>query len=263
LAVAKLERELKTQLLVRGARPLLPTPAGQLAYQAAKDLAVQAENLELRLAELARRPVALRIGMIDSMADALFWDADGLETFQSSEVSVVVNNSRYLAQAVERSELDIAFIAKQTKRTPSLETKRLASEPLVVVMRADRPAPPGNKLPDFIGYDQPSHTFGLVMRALREYGVVPQISFYSTSPEVMLRLVLLGRGIAALPYLKVQSYVETGELRRLGHPQPWLIPRPVVAITRRGKQLSPALAKLSSRAVAILGNLMQAASSKI
>src|SRR5688572_29853136 len=78
-AIAKLERELRAKLLVRGVRPLALTPAGKLAYQTAKDLSVQADNLKLRLAELAHEQVTLKIGMIDSMASTLFATSDGLD----------------------------------------------------------------------------------------------------------------------------------------------------------------------------------------
>lgn len=255
-AIAKLERELKTPLFVRGSRPLALTPAGNLAYKAAKDLAVQTDNLKLHLAELANEKLTLQIGMIDSVADALFAGEDGLQVLDGAKVSVVVNNSRYLAEAVERGELDIAFVASQSKRlSPLLEVMPVANEPLVVVSHAQRHASPGARLPDFISYDQPSNTFRLVQRALRDYGVTPDTSFYSTSPEVMLRLVLLNKGVAALPYLMVRDHLKTGNLKRLGGQTPWLIPREIVAFKRRDKQLPLALKQLTHQIATILETL--------
>jgi DNA-binding transcriptional LysR family regulator len=256
-AIAKLERELKTALFVRGARPLTLTTAGQVAYRAAKDLAVQTDNLKLRLAELAQEPVALRIGMIDSVADALFDTASGLVIFQTGKVSVVVNNSRYLVEAVERGDLDVAFIAERGKTLPALlESKSVGAEPLVVVSRSKKAGRSGNVLPNFISYDQQSHTFRLVQRALGEYGVVPDTLCYSTSPEVMLRLVLLQGGTAVLPYLLVRTYIHDGKLVCLGDAHPWLIRRNIVAIKRRDKALPLPLAKLSVQIGAVLAELM-------
>lgn len=257
-AIAKLERELKTPLFVRGSRPLVPTLAGKLAYQAAKDLSVQTDNLRLRLAELAGEKLQLHIGMIDSVANALFADGSGLEMLNEAKVSIVVNNSRYLMEAVERGELDVAFIAAQSKKLPPLlDASPVGVEPLVVVSHANRPISAGSSLPDFIGYDQPSNTFRLVQRALRDYGVTPQTSFYSTSPEVMLRLVLLDKGVAALPYLMVRPHLQTGQLKRLGNKAPWLIPRQIIALTRRDRDLPKVLEHLASQVTNTLNVLMR------
>jgi len=256
-AIAKLERELKVKLLVRGARPLAVTPAGKVAYQAAKDLAVQTDNLKLRLAELAHEKLSLKIGMIDSIADALFENGNGLEMIENAKVSVVVNNTRHLTDAIDRGELDIAFVAEQSKRLPaSLDTKPVGIEPLVVVRSARRSLAAGNRLPDFICYDQPSNTFRLVQRALGEFGMTPEPVFYSTSPEVMLRLVLLDKGIAALPYLMIREHLVSGELTRLGGMRPWLIERPVIALKRRDKELPLPLKQLMHQTTQVLERLM-------
>lgn len=260
-AVTKLEREVRARLLVRGVRPLALTPAGKLAYQTAKDLAVQADNLKVRLAELAQERLSLRIGMIDSVANALFADSEGLEMLRDAKVSVVVNNSRYLAEAVERGDLDIALVAEQQHRLPAvLEAKPVATEPLVVVAHAQRRTVAAPELPEFIAYDQPSNTFRLVNEYLKAHGVEPQASFYSTSPEVMLRLVLLNKGIAALPYLMVRTHLQSGELKRIGAPKPWLIPRAIIALKRRDRELPLPLRQLIGQTSLMLDGLMAEAS---
>ena len=199
----------------------------------------------------------LNIGMIDSIADALFASGEGLEMLKDAQVSVVVNNSRYLSEAVERGDLDIAFVAEQQRRPSALlETKPVATEPLVVVSHIKRHAAPGKLLPDFIAYDQPSNTFRLVRDYLKSQDVQMQPSFYSTSPEVMLRLVLLNKGVAALPYLMVQDHLQAGSLKRLGGKTPWLIPRNIVALKRRDRQLPAALQRLTRQTTIVLDALM-------
>jgi len=254
-AVAKLERELKAPLFVRGARPLALTPAGELAYQSAKDLAVQTDNLKLRLAELADEPVALSVGMIDSIAHTLFSHGAGLELAKGAQVSLVVNNSRYLMTAAERGEVDVAFIARPSGTLPAtLEAWPVADEPLVIVSRtAGQQKDP--QLANFIAYDQPSNTFRLVNDALKKYGITPHISFYSTSPDVTLRLVLSSHGTAALPYLLVREYVAGGRLVRLGGQTPWLIFRPIVMLHRRDRALPASLDTLKRQTAQILAEL--------
>jgi DNA-binding transcriptional LysR family regulator len=256
-SIAKLERELKVRLWLRGVRPLTLTREGAVAYRTAKDLTVQADNLKLRLAELAHERVAISIGMIDSVANALFASDSGLETLEGASVSIVVNNSRYLAEAVERGDLDIAFIAEQPHRLPhALEARPLATEPLVVVASQQRPTPPGKILPNFIAYDQPSNTFRLVNEALKDYGIATRTSFYSTSPELMLRLVQLNKGIAALPYLMVRDQIQAGGLKRLGGKTPWLIRRKIVVLKRRDRDLPLALKHLTRQTAAAIDELL-------
>ena len=256
-AIAKLERELKTQLLVRGARPVAPTPAGRLAYQAAQGLIMQTANLRLHLAELAKRPLSVRIGMIDGIADTLFAQDTDLTTLDQIKVAVVVNNSRYLTEAVLRGELDFAYVASYPRTAHVLEAGPVANEPLVVVGGSQYSLPIGKLLPDFISYDQASNTARLVRVALKRYGVRPQVGFYSTSPEVILRLVLQNKGVAALPYLMVRTHLVSGRLKRLGTPDPWLIERPIISIKRRDRDLPLVFTRLTSQVAAILDDLMK------
>lgn len=250
-AVHKLERELKTALIVHGVRPLKLTPAGQLAYSTAKELTVSTENLHMRLAELAKADIRLRIGMIDSIAGTVFADPHALADMEDRvQLAVTVNNSRYLLQAVEHDELDMALVAVQPGAlSPLLETRSLADEPLVIVCHramyaAAHAQALAGTLGRFMSYDQLSTTQRLVQGALAARGITLRTDFYSTSPEVMLRLVLLRQGIAALPYRMVAEYVADGTLCMLGGDAPWIIPRGIVLAKRRDKELAPPLARL-------------------
>lgn len=251
-AIAKLERELKAKLLVRGSRPLKPTAAGELAYRTAKELSVRTDNLRMQLAELAKKPLALKIGMID----ALFASGDDLGMLEGTEVSIVVNNSRYLIEAVESGDLDLAFVVAPSKRPSNLlKVQPVGAEPLAVVCHPSRHARTSAHIPDFISYDQPSNTHRLVQEALASYSVTTRTTIFSTSPEVMLRLALQNKGVTALPYLMVRKYLQTGELQRLGGAQPWLIQRQIVAVRRHDRELPSILERLTQQTAATLRQL--------
>ncbi len=53
-AVAKLERELHTTLILRGMRPLKLTPSGDAAYAHAKETTVRTSNLRMHIAHAAK-----------------------------------------------------------------------------------------------------------------------------------------------------------------------------------------------------------------
>ncbi len=253
-SIAKLERELQTTLILRGTRPLKLTPSGEAAYAHAKETAVRASNLKLHIAHAAKRKLSLKIGMIDSLADALFALGPGLsELEQQASVSLVIDNSRNLAAAVARGDLDVAFVVAQPRQNDTIAAKDIGAEPLVLVCHTDiLPAVRADfahgQLHNFISYDQNSHTFQLVRQALSARHVALKPTLYSTSPEVIRRLVLSKKGVAALPLLMVRDLLNSGDLVAT----PPAIARSIQAIRHRDKLLPEPLVSMSQQLETIL-----------
>jgi DNA-binding transcriptional LysR family regulator len=267
-ALAKLERELGAELIVKNVRPLTLTPAGRLAYVAAKEIAARTAGLRTGLHELAEAELHVAIGMIDSVAASMFAEgAFATLAERKLHASIVVDNSRNLLLAVERGDLDMAFIVDRPAATGRLvRVVSIGAEPLVVVCRRNQlvhvmPELVHGRLPNFISYDQASTTAQLVAAKLAAWRITPEVGLYSTSPEVMLRTVLAGRGVAALPYPMVASYIVSGELEPLGQEAPWIISRPIAQIKRRDRELHTALTGLSRQTRQVLASQTAAAHS--
>ncbi|HSX31626.1 MAG TPA: LysR family transcriptional regulator [Candidatus Saccharimonadales bacterium] len=251
-AIAKLERELKITLLVRGSRPLMATKAGTLAYATAKDMRVVTDNLALKLHELQNTDITLAVGMIDSVADILFDTSTLLESLEKrAHLSLVVNNSRYLLGALERGKLDAAFVVERAvNRSATIEYLPIARDPQVLVCQPAMAATAAAAISagepiDFISYDPPSTTAQLIASSLESRGISVRPVFSSTSPEVMLRLLCLGRGISVLSYLTVRSLVMDGTLQILTqNGKPVVIERPVALAKRRDKELAAPLTRI-------------------
>jgi|GEM_PF-496585 len=242
VAIQKLESELHVRLFIRGLRQLTLTEAGHITYKAAKAVGVCIENLDLQLQGLEHAASKLRLGMIDSVAATLFDRPASFAVLEKeANISVVVDNSRALLQAIERDELDIAFIAQPSRQPNGMVVlQKVAIEPLVLVAKAPVADLP-YLLDQFVSYDEPSITFGIIRIALEEQGFKPQVIFSSTSPEVMLRMVVMGRGMAALPYLLVRQSLQDGVI---GLAAPTLLPyiaRSIVVAKRRDKLLASPL----------------------
>lgn len=242
-AIKKLERELRVPLLTR-ANPIRLTDAGAIAYTAAKELAVSMSTLSLKIAEQAHKRPHISLGMIDSVADAFFGYSAGFDRLeQQADVSIVVNNSRYLAEAVLRDEVDIALIAEKKNHIhESLTAAHIGTEPLLVVCHPalyerTMHAIAEGKLPQFISYDQPSTTHQLIEDEFAKYELQPQTMLSSTSPDIMLKLALTQKGVAALPYFLVKPCLANGQLEPLRIGDTYVLERHIDTIRYRGRVL--------------------------
>lgn len=241
MSIQKLERELRTSLYVRGSQPVAPTQAGKQAYQSAKELDACLRTLRVKLSEMAEQEITLSIGMIDSIADIMLANPRAVGTLESqAKVSLAINNSRYLLNSLERGDIDVAIIAEQAQPLETLlHAESIGAEPLVVIshqaivekiMQEFR----AGILRAFISYDQPSRTHAIIEQhfALQNVTISPQ--FFSSSPDVIQRLVMAQKGAAALPYRRVQKHLQSGTLKQLSRQS--VIPRNITVVTRRNYQ---------------------------
>lgn len=259
-AMSKLERELKAKLLVRGRSPLQLTTAGELAYRHAKELDVKERNFKLRLSELADQKPTFAIGMIDSLAETLFVYGGRLAELEAqAHVMLSVNNSRYLMQALARGDLDLAFIAQPSEAMPEhLSVSYAGSEPLVTVTASSKAAEMKTALragflPDFIDFDQHSHTSQLIHRHFAAQYITLQTVFRSTSPSVILQTVLAGRGTAVLPYLAAREHLQSNTLSLITPP----IPRPVNVLRSKDRELPQIIGNLRDATRQLLKQLAE------
>ncbi len=253
-AIKKLERELQAELVVRGSHTFALTVAGEIAYEAAKELSIQTRNLKLRLREAADEKIALNLGMIDSIADLLFVHGRHLhELEEGARLSLTVNNSAQLIKQVSQDELDLALIAEPAHVPQTLKAELVAEEPLVLVTNKDNHARvikdlTKKRITSFLGYNQSSQTYQLIERHFQKYGIMLQPAFYSTSPEIMRQLVLGGRGTAVLPYLLVKKDLAEGRLISIVLRKGTGITRRIMSLRRNGRAMPTSAARLLTHA---------------
>src|SRR5207253_2318566 len=140
-----------------------------------------------------------------------------------------------------------------------LTAKSIGDEPLVLVTHpTDRPryqqALPRGQLPNFLSYNSGSHTQQLIDSSLLGKRIVAEPTFYSTSPEIMLKMVLLRQGAAILPYTLVRPHLQEQAVAVVS-PQPVVFSRPLCAIYYRGRRLPDALLQVLTIADAALKQL--------
>ena len=247
IAVNKLEQELGAELLVRSNRKFELTEAGEAAYRAAREHQVVTDQLQTSLRSIARMRPAVSIGMTDSVA-AILCDTAAFEELESAaDVTIVVNNSRYLREAVEHRQLDVAYIIDDGAEHAAVQSTAAGTETLLLVCHPDIISQTENnlrqgKLNDFVCYDKPSTTYRHIQTKLHSLHIHPHATLFSTSPDVMLRMVLRGKGTAVLPQLSVLQPVEVGELATpLLDNKPVSVSRPVCRVQLPGRTLPACL----------------------
>ncbi len=220
IAIDKLEHELDTPLLVRGNRRLDLTEAGKLVYEAALRHQTVADNLATDLVRLARKRPSVTIGMTDSVA-ALVCATPAFEHLEAAaNVTIVVNNSRFLREAVLGRTIDVAFVVDDGQVRPNIVTRPVGHDSLALVIRPDHMTVlnkqlSAGKITQFIAYDKPSTTYQHIARQLGQHGIAVHSDLFSTSPDVMLYMVLRGKGVAALPEHMVTDLVTQKQLSRV------------------------------------------------
>lgn len=264
-AIKKLERELGAELLIRSSHAVTLTAVGAIAYEAAKKITTETQNLETRIREAGKRNIILNLGLIDSLANLLFIESDYLEKLeQGAQVSLTIDNSSRLIDGVSHNELDIALVARPERLQPSLVSETIGEEPLVVVARHDsaqrvKADIANSQLQHFISYNQASRTYLLIAEHFAKQGISLQPTFYSTSPEIMLRLVLAGRGAAVLPYSLTRLLLEQGELLPIPVSGSPVINRTVICLHRAGRAIPAQAGEVLIHARAELKSLARGA----
>lgn len=242
VSISKLERSLGSQLLVRNGRKLELTAAGRAVYETALDHQATDRQLKARLAQLARKKPPVVVGAIDSVAATLWTTPAFNQLEQRADVTLTINNSRYLRDHVIRRSVDFAFIIDDGQEYPGLESRIVGHDQLWLVTH------PSNteqllsdmecgKLRDFISYDKPSTTYRHIHTFLSEVSVQTQTRLYSTSPDIMLQMVLGGKGSAILPKTLVENLVTSGQLSAIQTD----IVRPISLVTTADGHAVPAI----------------------
>ena len=253
VAIAKLERSLKTPLLsASGRHGIELTDAGKAVYNAALELRAIEHNLQSQLAGLGDDKIPLRIGMIDSIAALLCSQEEPLRTLEEqTELTLYIANSSNLRAAVQSDALDLAVVVANDAEDSRLQTAAVGVDQLALVCQAvaaerfQKMLTTKQQLP-FISYVQTSATQRIIATALERDNVAIETVLYSTSPDVMLQMVRRGRGVTLLPENLVASQIASGELTHLKVAgKPYRIKRRLNVVALKGRHLPPRLAGLA------------------
>ncbi len=218
IAIKNLEKSLQTELIIRSHKSFQISPFGKIVYEYGILAKNNTEQLKQDLISYKNQPINLRIGLIDSVAETLFLQSESFfnEINNLSSLNLTINNSDILFNKFNKSEFDIVCL---TKPIYSINNKKFigsVNEPFYLICRSDsyetvsRNLKEKNYLDNFLSYNSNSNTAKIIDSYLTKNNIKVNRTFYSTSPSLILQLVLKGIGISVLPRQMVEKYIKEG-----------------------------------------------------
>jgi LysR family transcriptional regulator, transcriptional activator of the cysJI operon len=247
--LAKLERQLGTQLINRGRGLVAATEAGKAFYRGAQEILRRYEALtgEVRSAADSIRGV-LRVGTIYSVG---MYSLDPcVRQFMQAHPEVTLRveymRAHSIYAAVASGNLALGVVA-YPERQRSIEIIPFATEQLVAVFNPAH-ALAGHKTIEpsaldgekFVAFEAEIPTRRHIDRRLKSAKTKVNVVMEFDNNETLKRAVEIGAGVTILPVTVIEREVATGSLcfARFRDPAKWL--RPLGILRPRGKTPTPA-----------------------
>ncbi len=257
--IATLERIVGERLVERpgGPRPVSLTEAGRVLLRHAEAIVARLQAARADLAALAQGEAgSLHVGTFQSVGAKVLPEV--LRRFRSAWPDVRIelresHSDRELAAAVERGELDLAFVQLPLDGGP-LETVELLRDDYVLVVAADSPLARGRRPSLREIADEPLIGFRncrateILVDQLRATGREPRFVFRSDENGVVQGLAGAGVGVAVVPRLAVDGNDESVRIVELG---PRIAPRVIGIARHRDRHHSAAARAFVDTALAV------------
>jgi len=248
--LAKLEKDLGIQLIMRGSGQVTTTEAGEVFYKGAKEIVYRFEQIkgEVHSAADAIRGV-LRVGTIYSVGFYLLdpYVRTFLQRHPEVNLHVEYAAAHSIYAAVIGGEMDLGVVACP-QRHRSIEIVPMADEELVAVVApthrlAKRKTIKAADLHGerFVAFGANIPTRRHIDKLLKRQKVVVEFVMEFDNIELLKRAIMVGAGLSILPKDNVEREATYGDLcyvRLDGSGQRWF--RPVAIVRRRGKPPAPA-----------------------
>jgi len=247
--LAKLERELGTQLINRGRGPVAPTEAGKAFYQGAGEMIRRYETLvgEVRSAADMIRGV-LRVGTIYSVG--MYSLNPFVKRFIQAHPEVALRieymRAHGIYQSVATGELAVGIVA-YPQRQRAIEISPFITEELVVAVgmahrlaRRRRIAPAELDGEDFVAFEPDVPTRRHIDRLLKAERVRVNVVMEFDNNDTLKRAVEIGAGVTILPRTVMEREIAAGTLTAVCFKDPKRWVRPLGILRARGKAPTPA-----------------------
>jgi DNA-binding transcriptional LysR family regulator len=246
--LAQLELIHKVQLLDRKKRPPAPTVAGQLLYDACKDIVGRYEQFKRELNAL-QKPSAGRVNVAAIYSIGMHTLPDYVKKFMVKYPDVNVHieylSSVRIYELVLSGEADIGLVAVP-RRDKRLEVYDFVDEPLVLVCSSKHLLASESQIDihkvqfeKFIAFEKDTPTRGLIDSILQRYNIIVRPIMEFDNTETIKRAIEINAGISILPETVVLQEVASGIVKAIPFSNERFF-RPTGIIIRKDKILGMA-----------------------
>ncbi len=241
--LAQLELTFKCQLLDRKKRPIELTKAGQLFYQASKDILDRYEQLRLELNAL-KSSAGDRIMVAAIFSIGMHTLPDYVKKFMVSYPNVNVHIEYFSAgkiyEMVLGGDIDIGLVAVP-KKDKRLEVYDFEDEPLVLVCSPKHPLANETdvdihklQFERFIAFEKNVPTRVWIDNILERYNIIVRPVMEFDNIETVKRAVEINSGVSILPRTAIHQEIDSGTIKALTISNENFA-RPTGIIIRKGK----------------------------
>jgi len=247
--VRALEARFDQRLLDRTKGRVQATAAGQLLYQASKDITGRYRELREQLQSFGNTVSgSVRLATVHSAG--LYELSDPLKKFLKAypQVNVHIEYSRSskIFEDVLSGRIDLGIVAYPTRR-PQISVLPFREDRLVLVCATHHPFARRRAVTiadlegqNFVGYERDIPTRRGLDGVLRRKGVTVRYVMELDNIETIKRVVEIGAGLAIVPEPTIKQEVRSRTLCAL-QIRDEVLTRPLGVVHRQGKHFSPAV----------------------
>ncbi len=246
--LAQLELAHKCQLINRKKRPIELTKAGQLLYQASKDMIERYEQLRNELSTLQKSSVS-RINLAAIFSIGMHTLPDYVKKFMVSYPNVNVHIEYFSAnriyELVLAGDVDIGLVAVP-KKDKRLDVYDFEDEPLVLVCSPKHPLSYESQIDihklqfeRFIAFEKGVPTRMWIDNILERYNIAVRPMMEFDNIETIKRAVEIDSGVSILPKTAILQELGSGTIKAIDFSNEKFV-RSTGIIVRKGKILGQA-----------------------
>jgi DNA-binding transcriptional LysR family regulator len=225
--VRKLEDELGVPLLIRKGKAVIPTPAGKLFYDHAKQILDQYRKMEDDISVLMKRvrgtlSIGADVTAATHLLPQVFYSFS--REFPEVKVKLSVSSTEGIIHDIHEGKVHIGVIGGTIKK-PSVFMDEIAEDEIVLIASDDNPLTKRRALTPHDLLSQPfimpepgSDTGELIEGFLLKMGIAPErikVSMVLGNTELIVRMVQAGMGISFVSKWSVFQGIKEGSVKLL------------------------------------------------
>jgi DNA-binding transcriptional LysR family regulator len=247
--VRSLEGRYGRELVERSRGRVRLTPAGEVVYQAGKEIVQKYREIEDSFQTLLRSVAGtMRVATVESVG---LYELSSplkkyLRTFPDVNVHLEYARANKIYEDVSRGDIDLGIIAYPSKR-PQILVTPFREDRLVLVCAPQHPFAQFHHISikkldgeKFVGFERDIPTRRALDRILRRHGVKVQYVMEVDNIETIKRVVEIGSGISIVPEPCIAQEIKNETFKTIQFTDE-VVMRPLGIISKRGRRFSPAV----------------------